>query len=134
MAASTCQLVITTGFEEALHDFMQILLADFPRCERLASTYEKFDVAVLQCSTPAVRSSVIGRMITLFHKNMHVLYGRIYADDHSVVDDVTHPLFKNLDLQLKFDSYSEQDRACAFAHLKGLCRIAQAHNRTTSEW
>lgn len=120
-------------FIESIQDFMEVLREDFPDCPDLEGAWDKFETAILDCQTPSLRAEMEEEMIKAFHRNMSPFYARIYSSDFTMVNDVRHPLFTELKLKEKFDSYKTADeKTMVFEHLKSLAHFATVHNMHTS--
>ena len=57
-------------FVESLQDFMEVLREDFPNCPDLQRAWDRFELAILDCNTPSIRTDLEDKMIQSFHKNM----------------------------------------------------------------
>ena len=120
-------------FIESIQDFMEVLREDFPGCPDLEDAWDTFETAILDCQTPSLRTQMEEEMIKSFHKNMSGFYPRIYSSDFTMVNDVRHPLFTDLKLKEKFDTYQSADeKTMIFEHLKSLAHFATVHNMHTS--
>ena len=135
MAQTTMQKALAaqrTNFKLAVTEFCEMLLQDFPDCAKLRSAFDKWDCSILQCSTPSLQESLLNKAMSLFNTNLERYYVRITKHDASVVDDIDHPLFADLDLRGKFDMYATDERECVFAHLDNMCAIVASYVRNVA--
>ena len=123
---------LVQAFAEAVTEFSKMLLLDFPDCEKLRRTWDKWDCTILQCSTDSIRTALLAKMMQLFHANLERFYARVHAHNASVVDEINHPLFTDLDLRPKFDAYATEERDCVFAHIDAMCAIVATYVHATA--
>ena len=132
MAAQKTLTAQRTNFKLAVTDFCEMLMQDFPDCAKLQSAFDKWDCSILQCGTPSLQESLLDKAMRVFNANLERYYVRINKHDASVVDDIDHPLFSDLDLRGKFDIYATEERECIFAHLDNMCAIVAFYVRTVA--
>lgn len=124
--------LLLQAFAEAVTEFSKMLLLDFPDCDKLRTAWDKWDCTIVQCSTDSIRKALLAKMMMLFHANLSKFYARVHAHDASVVDEIDHPLFADLDVRRKFDAYATEERDCVFAHIDAMCAIVANYVHATA--
>ena len=114
---------LRAAFVQAVNDFCEVLRLDFPDCAKLQSAWDKWDCTINQCGTESIRAPLLDKMIRSFHTNLAGFYARIHRKDPTVVDEIKHPLFTDLDVRAKYDKYATDERECVFAHIDSMCAI-----------
>ena len=119
---------LRASFVHAVNDFCEVLRMDFPDCAKLASAWDKWDCTINECRSESLRGPMLDKMMRSFHENLAKFYLRIHRKDPTVVDEIRHPLFTDLDVRAKYDKYATEERALVFAHIDSMCAIVNKYN------
>ncbi len=101
-------------------NFLQALRVKFRKDEQVAERIDRLQrqlrhmvLEVPEAHKPVMRM----RCVEEFHRTMSPLYVRIERNDHSLVKEIDHPMFKELELDQLFFRCNDATRAVMLAHL-----------------
>ena len=110
-------------FVLSVSDFVQALRTKFRKDEDISEKLERLQRQMrhMVFDVPAAHKTTMRkRCVGEFHKTMAPLYGRIELNDHSIVDEIDNPMFREMEFDRLFGRCSATTRAVVFSHLNAM--------------